>query len=716
MEANGETLFDHMPEGAKLHVVYEGEEVPWGLDEIFGTGEFTRLEAVSYVTSPQFLSRAIERFESAEIILGIDNPRALRRVKEMLSGGDVAFYNGLSDHARDMVGNGALRVTYSDMLRVIHSKIYLLSDPDKGLWRVAMGSANLTKNAFLRGAKVQYEELVVFDGREMFDLYSRRFEALAVQTVDYLPEICQEKWAASRELIAVNDAEALSKALKEELETGRAQVIFQGSSAEYEELRDEYEAGAADLSRSDIETIEIYRSIMRKTKDGYRLRQRGQIDKAFEKKVLPHILSLTCSSQPSSVPVPMLVEDIGEDDVTRSLYYADAVASDGRSVDVRLHGTLYSEGGMSCGEVSTALESIESFIETYRTYTIGEVDDEYLSWIYEAILYAMASPMVADVRERASEERDDKVLANIPIYLAIGGRQQTGKSSLIDYIDRLLDGKPAHNSDLQHGCLIPVLGDKLGKYFDLGTKFPLVVDEMKSSFFASGSGDDSIKTMTNSLRGKSYGAIICTTNGDRYRPGEGATRRVKYIPLDRVFPKTQVGENAMLEAAERCPHRLENEFCARWLTAFDAGNESYAWSENGMPDSLVLARSVLHDLYVFADRDIPAYFPSYPVDLTTINAKKLWKRTWADESQREKFVPDRTGTVLQVKVEDLFSYKPSRRDLDEYTKGLPPQVLTETSGMYLILSAEQFFKWISEDNPFKAKRSRWKRFIDWCRA
>ena len=73
------TLFDLMPEGARLHVYHDGEVVPWGVDELFGTGEYTGLKAVSYVTSPSFLSRVIRGFDNVEVVLGLVRRTPIKR-------------------------------------------------------------------------------------------------------------------------------------------------------------------------------------------------------------------------------------------------------------------------------------------------------------------------------------------------------------------------------------------------------------------------------------------------------------------------------------------------------------------------------------------------------------------------------------------------------------------------------------------------------------
>jgi hypothetical protein len=152
---------------------------------------FTKLKAITFSSSIEFLVRLAERLDEAEIVLGSENILSKEHLALAQASQTVAAYgfaDALADHkaltealAR-LLGRGgrsllARVVAGSLRFRLLrgrpsHEKLYLLSGPAG--WRVVTGSANLSLAAF-EGR--QQEIYVAFDGEPawtLFDGYYRR--------------------------------------------------------------------------------------------------------------------------------------------------------------------------------------------------------------------------------------------------------------------------------------------------------------------------------------------------------------------------------------------------------------------------------------------------------------------------------------------------------------------------------------------------------------
>lgn len=697
------SLFGSLPENARLHCVIDGVPQKGTLDTVFGRpGEYTRLRCVTYVSSPTILCDVARRFESASFIVGADIPEAVKPLADLFEGGPVKFFDGLSDEMRDRVVAGTLRMRYSDMRRVVHSKIYLMDDQKTGSCRVAVGSANLTKNAFGIGEKEQMEELIVSSDRDVFSAFEARFDELSNMTVRFFPEVCERKWREDREVIAITDAKALSDFLKDQLANSEsARLLVNASEEEMAGLARMSEQGSQDLTESDKNLIEIHRVITKKRGHARVLKTPKEIGETWANRIEPRVLRIASEPSPAGISIPMVIQSKSKDGST-GLFRTD----DGSASATELARRIV-PGEFRPDEVSQMLARLEGFIETYERFSAnGDIDDTYLMRIYEAVLFGLTSPLIATEREAKGEADGETQLSNIPIILVVGGRSGSGKTVLLDFIHRLIDyGRPWDSSlcPTQYRDLKArqAFGSDLARYFEMGTRFPLFVDEVTAGFFKNGSSDSTTKSITNKLKSGNYGPILMTTNATDFNPNDGATRRFKYLPMDKAMMIGREAQSSLFAARDAAPFDLAPLFWTLWLKSMDEGRDTFSWSY-GMADPLALSRDVMVSLYDRAERELPAYFPDFPQDDSTFETKEKWRQIWGDVTQRHNFVPYDGNKELRVKLEDLSSMISQKFIRKSYVSALPPRVVRSMGDMYVSFDTRAFFDWIGEENPYES--------------
>jgi hypothetical protein len=110
-------------------------------------------------------------------------------------------------------------------------------------------------------------------------------------------------------------------------------------------------------------------------------------------------------------------------------------------------------------------------------------------------------------------------------------------------------------------------------------------------------------------------------------------------------------------------------------------------------DTLREVRGAMLDLYEFADRSVPEYFPTEPAE----KAYDTGRERWHNLIDREDVEISNDGDTLQVTLPESMSF-----ELHEYKRDPPMTVRIEKRGLDLIIKTpEEFFDWLGEtaSNP-----------------
>jgi hypothetical protein len=232
----------------KLPVIWEQTRKLVDLDELF-SDEFTHLQAVTYVATPAFFFKYTQKYEKVELILGIDNPNQQHRVhRYFLDAKKITTdWEQLSKEIRNRIQSEQYSIRNPKPEYIVHSKIFLLSNPKTNKKRVIVGSANFTQQAF--NPKKQFEEILVFENETMFTLNQARVNEIREHTLDYIPEVLKKKPQGEEvTLVMIDQKELVLQVLEERAQQGKTAGIIISEEI-YQQLEQE--------SREAKESIDI---------------------------------------------------------------------------------------------------------------------------------------------------------------------------------------------------------------------------------------------------------------------------------------------------------------------------------------------------------------------------------------------------------------------------------------------------------------------------
>ena len=665
-----------------LHIVKDGISDKSSYAELFDCKKFDTLFAVTYVSSPAFFSKVIKGYDKVEIVLGIDNAGVNRAfaqgTSDLLTGKGADFFKGLDDSIKNRVVNNNVSVRYAGIGSLIHSKIYLLSNTNSGAKRVIIGSANLTESAFNNDIR-QYEDVLVFDDESYYELYLSRYQAIYTDTVDFIPEKAKEKFKVEKAFY-IDEEERVEMIVEQLIEKGGNIVIP-------EEITKSLQLTTNTNEKNNVEyqfTTKIINQITRKKDAKLVLKSKAELFK-----VKPLIKEIIFQQTKAAK------------DITRfSLHYNEYE----RRIDYQ---KAYEDGIVKSisycrqadnEEIRNSLLLIDRFIKAYSIFTTNP-DENNLSKVYEVILYSFMSVFLFKVREDYGldvgkpEKRED-----IPVFLIIGGRAKSGKSSLLTFVSRLL-GNDGTNDYLQYKEV-----DKAGVMeglFNESNIFPILVDEMAEKFFnstAKSKGEIFIKHIANSLDGK-HPALITTTNTGSFNVPEQVLRRVYYVQIDKTFDDSRKVEadTYFLDLVGQINNTLFMDFCFRMCEIIRNGEKIYKDSY----DCLWIAREIFKEYYKLSDLNLPEYFPVRPFDDYKIRGKNMWKTLLAENSNIFRYSPD--DDQLTVTLTGAMSDD----EKQNYLNYVDVACVKEDMGLHTLLRASIFFKWLGVKNPFIKKKKWW---------
>ncbi len=680
-------------------VVKDGvcEDLSWR--ELFDTNTYDTLRCVTYVSSGSFFDKSVSGFSDVTIVIGIEKGDVKRAFDESIRArlqaeGEKLFFD-LSDDAKKKVLNKSLTVRYSLANTIIHSKLYLLSNSKTGKKRVIIGSANLTESAFSNDVQ-QYEDVLVFDDINYYDIYEKRFAAIVEHTADFIPEETIEKYK-SGQLISVGDftAEEKTENLLKALE--RENIVPLINEAVLQAVQETQDQDNKELSeiRASYEVIAV--ASKKSRKGGYVIKTPAEIET-----VKPKIIDLLFKGTKKEFELARFTLNYNEPDKKQyHIYSAEDGTQSARKAEIY-------DRQASDVEVKKSIENLDRFISAYKDFVSSpDPENENLSHVFETILYAFTAAYIFMLRRETTSSRK----TDIPIMLIIGGRASSGKSSLLAYIDALLSGRKLLREDHYYQYeKISAGKNSLENLFQSENTYPLLVDEVAPGFFnskASSKGEALIKYLANTLDGK-HPAMICTTNTDTFNIPAQVARRIYYLQVDACFDENKKGQASAYyeDVLNDADNLLFRDYCYRM-------GEKIAHQEDlfgdGDFDYLYCTRQIFRDYYRIAEREAPDYMPKKLYRDYANRGREMWKVLFQQDQNsftyREKGKDGKPELVVNLKEITTGS-----KDTNVYMNYLRQDLLVEAAGIYTILRAEAFFDWIGTKNPWR-KKGMIERFL-----
>lgn len=668
-----------------LQVILNGSVKTMSLDELFDTKVYSDLKAVSFVASHKFFFKTAKRFKSIQLILGIEDGHVAGNFAKGLESlldieSRIGYFQSLPKDVQQEIQNNQFQIRYSKKGTPIHSKIYLLSGT-KGN-RVMIGSANFTETAL--GNQKQFEELLVFDNHELFDIYQNRFQDIYQETVDFIPEKVKSKILL--EPVNIADPEVLMDILLDEVENKRIMVeLTETQVEEIHEATSKMESQKEELTQFK-QVIEVMTKVNKKSKN---------------REFLP-IKTLRTKAVTIKSKVSKMNKKSADADHRQQLIYHTASQTlytplsdiEGEEKSLLSPFTQKMENTES---LKKQLELINKFIDSYHLFTVQN-DTKVQSRIAEAILYAFVSAHIWKMRDHyVNEEGRENVRRHIPPFLIIAGRSMSGKTSALEFISMLLGNtNPYMSYEKISGK------NMLNDFFHSSNVSPLLVDEIDAKFFRSAAADKGerlIKDITNNLTG-AHPVLIGTTNATGFDANAQSSSRLYYLQINNTFQNQKLMESStyLSNLMNETSPALYKDFTYRIGEKIKNGEGFYSTD-----DFLSGAREIFKEYYKECGMPLPVWFPQEKFNDYQERGQLLWRELYTSHSDSFDFRKE--NTVL-VHIDNFATQ--NRRDREILVNYLPPECINEDSSV-LLLNQKLFKEYIEYDKYFK--KSVFKRMF-----
>ncbi len=319
--------------------------------------------------------------------------------------------------------------------------------------------------------------------------------------------------------------------------------------------------------------------------------------------------------------------------------------------------------------VDEALAEIEDYFSTVDNYGNSNNPTAVKAHMYEALLWFFWAPFAnrQAVFYREHGINLDKALP----YLYVFGESNGGKGTFCRFALSLISGSRVE---------APVDADEIGKrkvrnLRSAHTSFPVVVDDITKQKVNS---LDTLRNYWSGWTGETAYPMFAFISNDK-RPGEWFRNRAKILRFDVNFMTSHQGEaevNRLIDTNNPIFQWFGYEYLNRDLIL---GTDS---------DALREVRATMQDLYEYADRPLPDYFPTEPAE----QAYDTGRERWRNLIDREDVEIAKDSDTLQVTFPESMNF-----ELHEYKRDPPMTVRIEKRGLDLIIKTpDEFFDWLGE--------------------
>lgn len=737
--------------------VVEGLEI----GSIFNSEKYDIFKGVTFSIDQKFAEKYLSNFKETTVVVGIQDSDVQERglsleqkqikqlvdnTKVLSSGLPIKMFENFSRSIQDRILEDSyqLRIPLS---KTIHTKMYLLKNSETGDTRLIIGSANLSNQAF-SNTTPQLELLEIRDNSELFSEYENYFDTEIIsETVDFFGNSVRKK--------------AKSKAQKEEenvtitftpKEFGELKV--NRISEQFDQIKESVSSGkieqtVIDELKEEAKIVDVRSKELKQEFDDVELAVRittaavnvrtgnGKADvKLHENSEVKKRVSnlLRDNLLAKKVKAEVLPRDLL---ISRPAIRTDS--NSGLSLGIKEGETKTEDGSVvenfkyhKIGKklddegIKNSVLLIDSIMKNYKEFVPNYTSD-YGKRVIEAIAFAFTSPFLSEIRQNTSLNSE---ALDIPLFAVIGGTGGSGKSKLLNIINRMLGlndmTEPTTYSEL-------VVDDSVQKNSKTITQLkywmleednvaPLLIDELPDKFFDA-KGVQFIKDVAN-ISGKQphlTPAFICTTNAsDMVAKEEAITRRMYYLLNDRKFDDQyrDISTEKYNELFNETTDELFQDFVLRFSEILSDENTEWKYYNHGKVDFLKNTRTIFEEYFKIAGFEtLPDYFPEERVDDTNKTNITMWKRLYTAMPELfKKISDDETNQDIYIlKLSDLDHnfqkdnmYSKEKKPSSVYSEALDNRVLASTrtkADLFIEFYVNQFHDWIGipEVNSEKAE-------------
>lgn len=729
----------------RIHVIYNQQSTKMSISELFDSEKYSQLVGVCGDLSADFINRYLADFVKIELVLGskqlAENYSAaelstkVALVEAMRTIGDkqpTRLFQELSGQLQLAALGNILSIEIAPT-QVIHSRFYLLSNPDNHEQRVIITSANLTKQAFT-DAQNRFEEVLVFDDSPLFDSMMVHFKT------DIRPVVIP--------YFAESLLRAASHQLSESHKNGRGSnvVILDNSTAD----------AIAEDTLTNVLTADIpqqiekhivstnYPRFMRdatvnRTADKEKKRRQIQQDDILlnlqKESVSPRAAhpKIKAKQQIMNNVHRALQSPLTEEEQAVEKKYATYLYDRPMERNLARHITgLFtpSQTGnfpLPFGEkanqstIKEGLQAIDNIMKGYQQFVV-DYNPDYGKRFFEAILYSFTAPFLWEIRQKTSLNAEDG--NDVPNFLFLGATAGSGKSTLLRMINQL-----TWNTDkslIDFGTIYPSSTAQrkaktvqaLENYMKQGSCYPVLVDEIEPYFFQQPQYSrhlvvDTMNEVVNHPR--AIAPLIGTTN---YNSGftmvRETARRSYYLQIDKVIDDSKKGEanKYIFNVRKTLNNNLFQDFVIRMANLLE--DDQTAWrifnESTGRLDFLANTRLIFKDYYREAGMELPNYFADAICDDFRETARSKWAKLYITQPDDFVYRKEKQSLLFDMAKLSSFNGFGGENSMEEYRNALPVEIcvdgVTGKTGKFAEIKAPEFFRWIGEDNPYADKKEK----------
>ena len=720
------------------------------IDSIFDSEKYDIFKGVTFSIDQKFAEKYLSNFKETTVVVGIQDSDVQERglsleqkqIKQLVdnttvlsSGLPIKMFENFSRSIQDRILENSyqLRIPLS---KTIHTKMYLLKNSESGDTRLIIGSANLSNQAF-SNTTPQLELLEIRDNSELFSEYENYFETEIIsETVDFFGNSVRKK--------------AKSKAQKEETD-----VTITFTPKEFGELKVNRISEQFDQIKESVSSGKIEQTVIDELKEEAKIVdvRSKELKQEFDDvelavRITTAAVNVRTGNGKADVKlhenleVKKRVSNLLRDNLLAKKVKAEVLPRD--LLISRPAIRTDSNSGLSLGIKEDESKSEDgSVVENFKYHKIGrKLDDEgikksillidnimknykefvpnytsdYGKRVIEAIAFAFTSPFLSEIRQNTSLNSE---ALDIPLFAIIGGTGGSGKSKLLNIINRMLGlndmTEPTTYSEL-------VVDDSVQKNSKTITQLkywmleednvaPLLIDELPDKFFDA-KGVQFIKDVAN-ISGKQphlIPAFICTTNAsDMVAKEEAITRRMYYLLNDRKFDDQyrDISTEKYNELFNETTDDLFQDFVLRFSEIISDDNTEWKYYNHGKVDFLKNTRTIFEEYFKIAGFEtLPDYFPEGRVDDTNKTNITMWKRLYTAMPELfKKISDDETNQDIYIlKLSDLDHnfqkdnmYSKEKKPSSVYSEALDNRVLASTrtkADLFIEFYVNQFHDWI----------------------
>ncbi len=620
---------------------------------------FKEIRAISYVASPSLVLSIFERYKFEYMQLLVGENISIKHYKKYLENKQISLIQRLMH----LIKEQKLSVLFPKG-KTIHSKFYILSSKDKH--RVIVGSANFSEPA--AKASKQHNYVVYWDLGSTDALLERFIQ-------DYKAHLKNSR-------LFLDDLIKLTETRDEEEE----KVIRTWLSQDVGEVKDLVESETSrvftDLTRQALDAVDNRENLENPDVEdpGQEQLDSGEIrvvipsdartQEGIEKKLQP--------LKPSIVKSELRLKAKDFSDYVKRSCGVPLMGTDKSTRKVYLHmgdfHDVLSRPPQSKEEVNQGLKYIEEYVQSYK---FGESIDykRIQTNVFEALLYMLSAPFAHEFKKR---KKQVDMYSRGPSYLYLYGPSFNGKTNFLRFCLKLITGRHLEPISQEYFNKTRIMSAKM-----FGTVFPLMFDDVNI-----GSGSN-IETVLKNYWEVWWNPehpvpqIIMTTN--RFNPPEWANTRIKRINFDVKFDQKSIQASETLNRILNTDCDFFKLFAHSFLEKLDQPIDNI--KEDLLVDELSLARKIFSELYEFAQRDVPDYFPKVPVDKLYDIDKMEWlelfeTKVLSQEEQANKIFAHADKTVNTFEVE-------------RFMRLLPQGVKAKRKGHTIIIEGrDKYLEWV----------------------